>query len=88
MRSFLKLKPLRNGKITMSFTDISISCPFSLEFLMSQICLLMLFATIKFSQKFLNLQYGDMPFSVAVHLDLHYLSKYSFRGFQYANAIF
>ena len=25
----------------------------------------------KFSQKFLNLQYGEMPFSVAVHLDLH-----------------
>ena len=25
---------------------------------------------IKFSQKFLNLQNGEMPFSVAVHLDL------------------
>ena len=31
----------RNGKITLSFTDIGISCP-SREFLTSQICLLML----------------------------------------------
>ena len=39
---FRKIKPSRNGKITLSFTDIRISFT-SREFLMSQICLLMLF---------------------------------------------
>ena len=38
MRSFLKIKPSRNGKVILSFTDIGISCPSS-EFLTSQICL-------------------------------------------------
>ena len=56
MRSFVKIKPSRNGKITLSFTDIRISCP-SREFLTSQICLLMLFAKINLSRKFPNLQY-------------------------------
>ena len=51
MRSFVKIKPSQNGKITLSFTDIRISCP-SGEFLMLQICLNMLFAKIKFSRKF------------------------------------
>ena len=51
MRSFLKTKSSRNGVITLSFTDIGKSCP-SREFLASQICLLMLFANIKFSRKF------------------------------------
>ena len=44
MRSFVKIKPSRNGKTTR-------------EFFTSLICLLMLFATIKFSRKFQNLQY-------------------------------
>ena len=52
----MKIKLLRNGEITLSFTDIGKSCP-SFEFLMPQICLLTLFAKKKFSQKFLNLQY-------------------------------
>ena len=38
MRSFMKIKHSRNGKITLSFTDIRKSCP-SREFLTSQICL-------------------------------------------------
>ena len=33
-RNFVKLKPSRNGKITLPFTDIGISCP-SREFLTS-----------------------------------------------------
>ena len=54
--SFLKIKPLPNGEITPSFTNLGKSCP-SWEFLKSQICLLMLFAKIKFSRKFLDEQY-------------------------------
>ena len=55
LRSFMKIKPSRNGKITLSFIDIGISC-LSREFFTSLICLLMLFAKIKFSRKFPNLQ--------------------------------
>ena len=51
LRSFVKIKSSRKGEITLSFTDMSKSCPFA-----SQVCLLMLFAKIKFSRKFLNLQ--------------------------------
>ena len=56
MRSFVKIKSSRNAEITQSFTDIGKSCP-SREFLASQICLLKLFAKIKFSRKFPDLQY-------------------------------
>ena len=59
---FAKLKPWRNGKITLSFIDIGISC-LSHEFFTSQICLLMLFAKIKFSRKFPNLQYSGLSYS-------------------------
>ena len=52
----MKIKHLRNGKITLSFTDIRIPYQ-SLKFLTSQIRLLMLFAKIKFSRQFPNLQY-------------------------------
>ena len=52
----MKIKSSRNREITLSFTDICKSC-LSREFLTSQTCLLTLFAKIKFSQKFLNLQY-------------------------------
>ena len=55
MRSFVKIKSSRIGEITLSFTDISKSCPCH-EFLTSQICVLTLFAKIKFSRKFPNLQ--------------------------------
>ena len=41
---------------SLSFSDIGKSIPCH-EFLMSQICVLMLFAKIQFLQKFLNLQY-------------------------------
>ena len=56
MRSFVKKKPLRNGKITLSFIDIGKPC-LSREFFTSLIRLLILFAKIKFSRKFPNLQY-------------------------------
>ena len=55
MRSFVKIKPSRNGKITLSFIEIGKSC-LNREFFTSLICLLMLFAKIKFSRKFPNLQ--------------------------------
>ena len=53
---FRENKPSRNGEITMSFTNIGKSCP-TCEFISSQICLLMLFAKIKCSRKFPDLQY-------------------------------
>ena len=62
-KSFVKIKPLRNGKIPLSFIDIGKSC-LCPEFFTSLICLLMLFAKIKFSQKFPNLQYGNTSFNV------------------------
>ena len=52
----VKIKTLRNGKITLSLTDVGKSCP-SREFLRWQICYLMQFAKIKLSWKVLNLQY-------------------------------
>ena len=55
MRSFLKIKSFRNGKITLSFTDIGKSCP-SPNFLVSQICLSTHIAKIKFSRNFPDLQ--------------------------------
>ena len=58
MRGFVKVKPSRNGEITLSVTDIGQLCP-SRQCLMLQICLLMLFTKIcefpkKFSLKTLN----------------------------------
>ena len=55
MRSFVKIKHLQNGEISLSFTDVGESCS-SCEFLTGQICLLTLFAKIKFSQNFPDLQ--------------------------------
>ena len=66
MQSFMKIKSSRNGKITQSFTDAGKSCPIR-EFLVSQICLLKLFARIKFSQKFLDLQYDVTKRQCEVH---------------------
>ena len=48
MPSFLEIKSSRNGKITLSFTDIGKSCP-SHEYLMWQI---FNSREIKFAQKF------------------------------------
>ena len=59
MQSFVKIKSLRNVEIAFSFTDICKSClNLSYEFLASLICLLTLFAKIKFSRKFPDLQYN------------------------------
>ena len=55
MQSFVKIKSSCKGEITLLFTDKGKACP-SREFLTSQICLLMLFAKIKFSQKIPILQ--------------------------------
>ena len=57
MRSFVKIKSSPNGEITLSFTDISKSCP-NRNFFTSQICLLTLLA------KFPNLQ----PSHVLAHI--------------------
>ena len=51
MRSFAKMKHRKVAAITLSFTDIGKLCP-SHDFLTSQMCLLTLFAKLKFSQKF------------------------------------
>ena len=56
MQSFGKIKPSRIGDITLSITDIGKSCPVH-DFLRHK-CLLTLFAKIKFSRKFLDLQYS------------------------------
>ena len=55
MRSFVKTKSSRIGVITLSFTDIGKSRPCR-EFSTSQLYVLTLFAKIKFSRKFANLQ--------------------------------
>ena len=61
MRSFVKIKSLRNGEITLSTTHKCKPYP-SREMFRSQVCLLTLFAKIKFSRKFPDLQYlMDMP---------------------------
>ena len=56
MRSFVKIKCSRNGEITLSFTDICIQImPKSRIFNVANM-FLTLFAKIKFSRKFPNLQ--------------------------------
>ena len=55
LRSFMKIKPSRYGKITLSFIDKGKSC-LNREFVTSLICILMLFTKIELSRKFLNLQ--------------------------------
>ena len=57
LRIFLKIKSLRNAEITLLFTDIGKSCH-SCDFFVSQIGILTLFAEIKLSQKFHDLQYS------------------------------
>ena len=51
MRSFVKIKSSRLREITLLFTDISKSRPYC-EFLTLQICVLTLFAKIKFCEHF------------------------------------
>ena len=58
MRSFMKIKPSRNGKIALSFIDKgTFKSSLSREFFASIIRLLMLYAKIKFSRKVPNIQY-------------------------------
>ena len=66
MRSFAKIKPSRNSEITLSFTDKGKQC-FSCVFFTSQICLLTLFAKMKF---FPNLQYLEVLTTVLADTDL------------------
>ena len=63
MRSFVKIRPSGYNEIILSFTDIGKSCPIH-KYLTSQICLLSLFAKIKFSGKFPI--YNTLPFFVAL----------------------
>ena len=55
MRSFVKIKPSRNSEITLSSTGKGKTCHIR-NLLASQVCLLTLFAKIKLSRKFLDLQ--------------------------------
>ena len=57
MQSFAKIKPLRNDDCALSFSDIGKSYQIR-EFLKWKICILTLFAKIKFSRKFPNSQYS------------------------------
>ena len=56
MRSIVKIKSSQKGEITLSTTDIGESYP-SREIFQSKVCLLTLFAKLKFSRKILDLQY-------------------------------
>ena len=51
MRSLVKIKPSRNGKITLSFIYIGKSC-LSGKFIISLICLLMVFAKKNYHENF------------------------------------
>ena len=51
----VKIKSSRNDEIILSFTDTGKPC-LCRDFLTSQVCLLTLFAKIRFSRKILNLQ--------------------------------
>ena len=57
LRSFVKIKPARNGEITLPSTNADKTC-LSRDILTSQICFLTLFAKTKFSRKFPDLQYA------------------------------
>ena len=74
MQSFVKIRPSRNGEITLSFTNIGKSC-LSCEFLTSYIYLLRLFAKIKFSRKFPNVQYKIRNLCKIGHKSTLYISR-------------
>ena len=63
MRSFVKIIPSRYGEISLSLIDVAKSCP-SREFLTWLICLLRLFAKIKFLRKFPNLQFWLIQYAI------------------------
>ena len=58
-RNFMKIKSSQIGEIPLSFSDIGKS-RLCCEFVMSKICVIKLFAKIKFSRKFPNLQYQKL----------------------------
>ena len=60
--AFVKIKSSRNGEITLLITDIDKWCHCR-KFLMLRVCLVMLFAKIKFSRKFPDLQYKSQACS-------------------------
>ena len=73
MRSFVKIKPLRNGRITLSFIDIGKSC-LSREFFTSLICLLMLFA----KKNLAKISESTVIFILGLLLVKHYNALLSF----------
>ena len=73
MRSFVKIKHWQNSEITLAFTDVGKSYLVQI-FLTSQMCLLMLFAKIKFSRKFPNLLYQRLAVGTGAR------SVFSLRG--------
>ena len=60
---FRENKPLAKWRNHNAVNDVGQSCS-SHEYLISQICIFMLFTKVKFSQKILNLQYMKNYFSV------------------------
>ena len=68
MRSFVKIKPSRNGKITLSFIDIGKSC-LNREFFTSLIILLMQLSKIKSCENFRNY---SIIFCSSNHWGRHY----------------
>ena len=61
MRSFVKIKSSQKGDINLSTTDIGESYH-SCEIFRSKVCLLTLFAKLKFSRKFPDLQFFTLAF--------------------------
>ena len=72
MESFVKIKPSRNDKITLSFIDTGKSC-LNRQVFSSPMCVSMQFTKIKFSRNFLNLQYLFEP-SLQNHIVLFMFS--------------
>ena len=64
--SFVRMKPSRNGEITLSFTDVGKSCP-SREFLTWHLCILTLFAKKKILAKFPDSQYTNYETCAILH---------------------
>ena len=70
---FKKIESSQNGEITLLFVNMAKSC-LSHDFLMLQICLLTLYAKIKFLQKFPNLQCPKLVIKSLKHGHCHVTS--------------
>ena len=68
---FRETKSLQKGEITLLTTDIGESYP-SCEIFWSKVCLLTLFAKLKFSRKILDLQYQSLISPIEIYLVLCY----------------